>query len=125
MPWIRPKKWNPNTGIYKAECDTEYKELAYYGSKNDTFFNCDCFQQKYPDQAIKYTSTKRVRILRKNIQLSSSLNNMVNMMDSIDVDSFLEVEDMHGMSAEAYGTLEMIEMHKSLKEGFSFEQIPR
>ena len=25
---------------------------------------------------------------------------------------------MHGMSAEAYGTLEMIEMHKSLKEGF-------
>ena len=42
------------------------------------------------------------------------------MMDSIDVDSFLEVEDMHGMSAEAYGTLEMMEMHKSLKEGLNF-----
>merc|ERR1712224_710383 len=31
---------------------------------------------------------------------------------------------MHGMSAEAYGTMEMIEMHKSLKEGFSFEHSP-
>ena len=65
------------------------------------------------------TNIRQTVGLRKNIQLSSSLNNMVNMMDSIDVDSFLEVEDMHGMSAEAYGTLEMIEMHKSLKEGFS------
>ena len=49
---------------------------------------------------------------------------MVDMMDSIDVGSFLEVQDMHGMSAEAYGTLEMMEMHKSLKEGFSFEHSP-
>ena len=46
---------------------------------------------------------------------------MVQMMENVDVDSFLEVEDMHGMSAEAYGTMEMMEMHKSLKEGFSFE----
>jgi hypothetical protein len=70
------------------------------------------------------TNIRQTVGLRKNIQLSTSLNNMVNMMDSIDVDSFLEVEDMHGMSAEAYGTLEMIEMHKSLKEGFSFEHSP-
>ena len=70
------------------------------------------------------TNIRQTVGLRKNIQLSTSLNNMVDMMDSIDVDSFLEVEDMHGMSAEAYGTLEMIEMHKSLKEGFSFEHSP-
>jgi hypothetical protein len=46
------------------------------------------------------------------------------MMENVDLDSFLEVEDMHGMSAEAYGTMEMMEMHKSLKEGFSFENSP-
>ena len=62
--------------------------------------------------------------LQKGAELSSSLTNMVQMMENVDVDSFLEVEDMHGMSAEAYGTLEMIEMHKSLKEGFSFEHSP-
>ena len=62
--------------------------------------------------------------LQKGAELSSSLTNMVQMMENVDVDSFLEVEDMHGMSAEAYGTMEMIEMHKSLKEGFSFEHSP-
>ena len=62
--------------------------------------------------------------LQKGAELSSSLTNMVQMMENVDVDSFLEVEDMHGMSAEAYGTMEMIEMHKSLKEGFSFENSP-
>ncbi len=62
--------------------------------------------------------------LQKGAELSSSLTNMVKMMENVDVDSFLEVEDMHGMSAEAYGTMEMIEMHKSLKEGFSFEHSP-
>ena len=62
--------------------------------------------------------------LQKGAQLSSSLTNMVQMMENVDVDSFLEVEDMHGMSAEAYGTMEMMEMHKSLKEGFSFENSP-
>eukprot|EP00942_MAST-04A_sp_MAST-4A-sp1_P011591 g11591.t1 len=70
------------------------------------------------------TNIRQTVGVRKNMQLSTSLNDMVNMMDSIDIDSFLEVEDMHGMSAEAYGTLEMIEMHKSLKEGFSFEHSP-
>ena len=62
--------------------------------------------------------------LQKGAELSSSLTNMVRMMENVDVDSFLEVEDMHGMSAKAYGTMEMIEMHKSLKEGFSFEHSP-
>ena len=62
------------------------------------------------------TNIRQTVGLRKNIQLSTSLNNIVNMMDSTDVDSFLEVEDMHGMSAEAYGTLEMIEMHKRQME---------
>ena len=55
---------------------------------------------------------------------SNTLNNIVKYMENVDVDSFLEVENMHGMSAEAYGTLEMREMHKSLIEGFSFKHSP-
>ena len=76
-------------------------------------------------EAITVASNIRQTIgLQKGAELSSSLTNMVRMMENVDVDSFLEVEDMHGMSAEAYGTMEMIEMHKSLKDGFSFEHSP-
>ena len=44
--------------------------------------------------------------------------------DGDDFTSFLEVEDMQGMSAEQYATHEIKEMHKSLKEGFSFKNSP-
>jgi len=50
----------------------------------------------------------------------------VTTMDGMDGDlfSFLEVQDMQGMSTEAYATHEIKEIHKSLKESFTFDQSP-
>ena len=44
----------------------------------------------------------------------------LNELDS----SFLETENRQGMTMEAYATYEMKEIHKSLKEGFGFENSP-
>eukprot|EP00944_MAST-04C_sp_MAST-4C-sp1_P003770 g3770.t1 len=76
-------------------------------------------------ESITVANTIRQTVgLRHDAKISNTLNNIVKYMEHVDVDSFLEVENMHGMSAEAYGTLEMREMHKSLIEGFSFEHSP-
>ena len=76
-------------------------------------------------ESITVANTIRQTVgLRHGAKISNTLNNVVNYMEHVDVDSFLEVENMHGMSAEAYGTLEMREMHKSLIEGFSFKHSP-
>ena len=76
-------------------------------------------------ESITVANTIRQTVgLRHGAKISNTLNNIVKYMENVDVDSFLEVENMHGMSAEAYGTLEMREMHKSLIEGFSFKHSP-
>ena len=54
-----------------------------------------------------------VRTLEKN----------VDIVDDNDL-SFLEMQDMQGMSTEEYATHEIKEMHKSLKESFTFDQSP-
>ena len=64
-------------------------------------------------ESITVANTIRQTVgLRHGAKISNTLNNIVKYMENVDVDSFLEVENMHGMSAEAYGTLEMREMHK-------------
>eukprot|EP00943_MAST-04B_sp_MAST-4B-sp1_P009990 g9990.t1 len=52
---------------------------------------------------------------------------MMSEMSSIEIDddlSFLEVQDMQGMTTDEYATHEIREMHKSLKEGFAFKHSP-
>eukprot|EP00943_MAST-04B_sp_MAST-4B-sp1_P008392 g8392.t1 len=59
--------------------------------------------------------------------MHDTFTNIVSVMDGVDIDnipSFLEVQDMQGMSTEQYATHEIKEIHKSLKEGFSFKESP-
>eukprot|EP00942_MAST-04A_sp_MAST-4A-sp1_P001014 g1014.t1 len=66
---------------------------------------------------------------RQQLKGNTFANNIISMIKKIEADgddftSFLEVKDMQGMSAEQYATHEIKEMHKSLKEGFSFKNSP-
>ena len=48
----------------------------------------------------------------------------MDWMENADVNSFVEVQNMHGMSSQEYATYEVKEMHRSLHEGFGFERSP-
>ena len=72
--------------------------------------------------------TESIKI-RQQLKGNTFANNIMSMIKKIEADgddftSFLEVKDMQGMSAEQYATHEIKEMHKSLKEGFSFKNSP-
>ena len=56
--------------------------------------------------------------IRHRVQVRKHLDTMVNLVKDLDWDtSLVELESKHGMSREAYRTMEMAEMYKSLKEG--------
>ena len=66
--------------------------------------------------------------MQQQLHLHNTVTTMMSAMESVDnIDdnlSFLEVQDMQGMSMEAYATHEIKEIHKSLKESFTFDQSP-
>ena len=68
---------------------------------------------------------RQTKILRKNVELQESLQDLTELANLDELDSsFLETENRQGMTGEAYATYEMKEIHKSLKEGFGFENSP-
>ena len=65
--------------------------------------------------------------MQQQLHLHDTFSNMMSAMSSIEIDddlSFLEVQDMQGMTTDEYATHEIREMHKSLKEGFAFKHSP-
>ena len=56
--------------------------------------------------------------IRHRVQVRKHLDTMVNLVKDIDWETNLvELESKHGMSQEAFRTMEMAEMYKSLKAG--------
>ena len=60
--------------------------------------------------------------MQRQLHLHNTFSNMKSAMNSVEIDddlSFLEVQDMQGMSMEEYATHEIREMH------FSTARVPR
>ncbi len=69
---------------------------------------------------------QRVHV-QQQIQLHDVFSSMVSAVENGDIEdnlSFLEVQDMQGMTTDEYATHEIREIHKSLKESFSFKNSP-
>ena len=67
---------------------------------------------------------RQTKSLFNDGSLHGSLRQMMDWMENADVNSFVEVQNMHGMSSQEYATYEVKEMHRSLHEGFGFERSP-
>ena len=80
-------------------------------------------------EGITLANAIRERVhVQQQIHLHDAFSSMVSAVENDDIIehnlSFLEVQDMKGMTTDEYATHEIREIHKSLKKGFSFKSSP-